>query len=136
MRRIALIALVVLAGCGGQTFESLPDVRPVAPTISQRAALTRVVDEFATGYRRGDGAAVCALLTPVAQSYVADARGASCADAVLGRERPASPRDITVNVQGDAATITFADCGVWRLVVQGDAWLVDDLPVKLSLIHI
>jgi hypothetical protein len=128
MRRTALIALLALAGCGGSSLEPLPDVRPVAATASQRAVLTRVVDEFDSAYRRGDGVAACALLTPVAQSYVADSRGASCADALIGRDRPAArPRDILLSLDGTDATIAFADCRLWRLERQGDAWLIDDL---------
>lgn len=127
MRRIALIALVVLAGCGQAPLEPLPDVRPVAPTPRQAAALTRVVSDFDRGYRRGDGEAVCALLTPVAQSYV----GADCADRVLaGRRQSVKARDVTVSPDGTGATIVFADCRRWRLVLHGDAWLIDDLPLS------
>jgi len=130
MRRIALIALVVLAGCGQTPLEPLPDVRPVAPTPQQAAALTRVVTDFDRDVRRGDGEAVCALLTPVAQSYVADARGAGCAEVVIGRQRPpGEARDVSVSPDGHGATIVFADCRRWRLVFQGDAWLIDDLPL-------
>jgi hypothetical protein len=133
MRRTVLTALLLLAGCGGSALEPLPDIRPVAPTPQQSAALTRVVADFGRGYRRGDGEAVCALLTPVAQSYVADSRGAGCAEAVLGRERPpAGAREIEVSRDGIAATIVFADCRRWRLVLQGGAWLVDDLPIRRS----
>jgi hypothetical protein len=129
MRRIALFALVVLAGCGQAPLEPLPDVRPVAPTPGQSAALTQVVSEFGRGMHRGDGAAVCALLTPVAQSYLAGTRG--CADVVIGRERvPARTRDVKVSPDGTGATIVFADCRRWRLVLQGDAWLIDELPLS------
>jgi hypothetical protein len=131
MRRIALIALVVLAGCGQAPLEPLPDVRPVAPNRQQSAALTRVVADFTRGYRQRDGEAVCALLTPVAQSYLADNRDAGCADVVIGRERaPGRTRDVTVTPDGSGATIVFADCRRWRLVLQGDAWLIDDLPLS------
>jgi hypothetical protein len=128
MRWDPLIALVALAGCGGSTLEPLADFRPVTPTLSQRAALTRVVDEFDRDSRRGDGAAACALLTPVAQSFLVDSHGASCAEAVMGRERPAAEtREITVAPDGSGATVVFSDCREWRLALQGDAWLIDDL---------
>ncbi|WP_037498170.1 LptM family lipoprotein [Solirubrobacter soli] len=131
MRRIALIALVVLAGCGQTASEPLPDVRPVAPTPQQSAALTRVVTDFTRGFRSRDGEAVCALLTPVAQSYLAGTRGTGCADVVIGHERvPAKTRAVTVSTDGTGATIVFADCRRWRLVLQGDAWLIDDLPLS------
>jgi len=145
MRRIALIALVVLAGCGQAPLEPLPDVRPVAPTARQAAALKRVVTDFDRAYRRGDGKAVCALITPLTQTYLVDfmttarpeLRGSTCAEIAIGDERPpaaaeaagANVRGITVTPDGGSATITFADCRRWRLVLQGDAWLIHDLPL-------
>jgi hypothetical protein len=133
MRLIALIALILLGGCGQTPLEPLPDVRQIAPTPRQSAALTRVVADFDRAYRRGDGQAVCALMTPVAQSYAADARGTGCADAVIARRRASvKPREVKVSPDGYDATIVFADCRQWRLVLQGDAWLIDDLPLTRS----
>jgi hypothetical protein len=130
MRRIALIALVLLAGCGGSGPEPLPDVRPVVPTPRQSAALTRVVADFARDFRGGDGRAACALLTPVTRTYVAESRGASCAEAVMATGAPpARTWTISVSPDGFGATIRFEDCRLWRLALHGDTWLIDDLPL-------
>ena len=39
MRRLVLLTLVLLAGCGGATLEPLADVRPVVATAFQKGQM-------------------------------------------------------------------------------------------------
>ena len=153
MRRIAMIVLAagLLAGCGASEAPELDISIPTeaAPTARQSAALTRIVSDFDRHYRRGDGQRVCALMTPLTQSYVVEfirssvpgLSRATCAEIVTSEVFDADPppaaaeassgefQTIAVSADGGSATITFADCRRWRLVEHGGAWLINDFPL-------
>jgi hypothetical protein len=147
MRRIAatVLAAGLLAGCGDTPEPTFGGAIEVPATVHQATALTHVVADFDRAYRRGDGKAVCALMTPLSQRFLVDfmasarpaSRGATCAEVAVGDERPPAAaeassrrfRGFTISPDGGGATINFADCRRWRLVRQGDAWLIEDFPV-------
>jgi hypothetical protein len=135
---IAVIALCTLAGCGGDEDASS---RSAAGTTDPQVLVTR----YFTALARGDGTAVCGLLTVAAQREMTQLpegeRARSCEGAVaqLGRESlpVRHPRLQDFRASGPTATARITskdppyDSGV-LLREEGGGWRIAYPPAVLS----
>lgn len=152
----AVLALAWLSACGSDAPRAASPApaqheHEVAPTRADRAALKHVVAEFDKRHDRGDTEGVCELMTALTRRYLAEfvasavprLAGRSCA-AMLASDVFANPGDlppavrhaarfkfrrIAVDTTRATATITFPDCGRWRLVRRGTTWVITDIPI-------
>ena len=86
------VTVLLLAGCGSGRAESAGSA----------------AESFTRAWAAGDGATVCAQLSPAAREGVVSATGGRCADGVLSEDLPSPGPAEQVEVWGEAAQVRTA----------------------------